>query len=247
MEKTLSAIQKNYKIYLIVFLLWKLLPIESNGQKLSLSGKSYYRQIFQEHYDDALQFISNNRWMADSLKVNSVDPNFALAIIFPELIRYSSIQDKMEMSGLLTLYVQYGEKYANFSVGRFQMKPTFAEQLEKDANNIKSQKGNAFNQTNTSEVRMERVKRLDDIYWQVKYLALFIKVMNSKYRQISWNSEEEKLKFYATAYNSGYSLCEEIINKRIGSDMFYTGIVKGNSCYNYADIAADYYSGARRK
>lgn len=186
-----------------------------------------------------MQFITDNAWMKDTLKKKGIEADFALAIVFPELIRYSEIQDKMEMSGLLTLYVQYGEKYANFSVGRFQMKPTFAEQLEKDAQVWPA--GKRYNLTNTPEARIERVNRLDKIDSQLNYLIIFLNVMDSKYQDISWNNKEDKLKFYATAYNSGYKLNDESIRKLSERKMFYTGMIKGDSLYNYADIVLSYY------
>jgi len=55
-----------------------------------------------------------------------------LSIVFPELIRFNAIQDKIETFALQSLYVKYGKDYANFSVGPFQVKPSFAESLEKD-------------------------------------------------------------------------------------------------------------------
>jgi len=228
-------------LFIIILITWNFLPITLHGQELSFSkDKVNYRQIFQDRYEDALKFVNENKWISDSLRVKGIDPDFALAIVFPELIRFSAIQDKMEVGGLLALYVQYGEKYADFSVGRFQMKPTFAEQLENDATKIPSLKCDSFNSANTSQARIERVNRLNDLKWQVKYLALFLKVMEDKYAYIKWDNEDERLKFYATAYNSGYTLGEEKILNRINSKMFYTGLIKGDICYCYAAIA-DYY------
>jgi len=241
MKQSLLATRKNYNIGLIVFFISILLPFESFGQKDQIKEGAYYQKIFQGRYDDALQFLDDNSWISDSLEKNGIDPNFAIAIIFPELIRYSSIKDKMELGGLLTLYVQYGEKYADFSVGRFQMKPTFAELLEKDFNSKHSYIKIKFNNSNTIEARIERIKRLSDIKWQVNYLAMFLNIMDTRYSEIRWESQEEKLRFYATAYNSGYKLSKEKIKQHICYNMFYTGLVKPDSCYNYADIVLDYF------
>ena len=46
-----------------------------------------------------------------------VDVRFRRQVIFPELVRYSAIRDKMEITLLKTLYRNLGEDYADFSVG----------------------------------------------------------------------------------------------------------------------------------
>jgi hypothetical protein len=243
MKKILSVIQRNYKYFPIVFFLFNILAINSYGQYLKFSEvNTNYRKIFLESYNEALQFLDDNTWISDSLQSKGIDPNFALSIIFPELIRYSAIQDKMEMGGLLTLYVQYGDKYADFSVGRFQMKPSFVEHLEDDANETHFIDSNLFNRTNTSQSRIERVSRLNDLKWQVDYLVLFIKEMDIRYGYIKWGLENDRLKFYATAYNSGYLLGEGKIREKMNAKMFYTGLTKGDNCYCYAAIAEDFYT-----
>lgn len=91
-----------------------------------------YRGIFGEKYTEAENYLINQHWISDSLKANGLFPDLAKAIVFPEVIRYSVIRNKLELHGLFTLYVQYGERYSDFSVGYFQMKPSFARQLELD-------------------------------------------------------------------------------------------------------------------
>ena len=49
------------------------------------------------------------------------------AIFFPELIRYSFIRDLLETTALEYLYIENGKNYADFSIGRMQMKPSFIE------------------------------------------------------------------------------------------------------------------------
>src|SRR5664280_3652904 len=61
-----------------------------------------YKEVFGNHYQIAEDFITSNRWMADTLKSNGIDPCTGLAIIFPELIRYSSIRDIIETCLLYT-------------------------------------------------------------------------------------------------------------------------------------------------
>ena len=64
----------------------------------------------------------------------------AISIIFPEIVRYSALRDKVEISLLKTLYVNLGEDYADFSIGQFQMKPSFAEAIRRKADSVLGRK-----------------------------------------------------------------------------------------------------------
>jgi hypothetical protein len=243
MRKILLLTLRSCKLHVGVAI-WILLPVV-NGQSVSVIGKAEdYKTIFGPKYSEALTYLHDNPWIADSLKSNHIDPEFAVAIVFPELIRYSALRDKFESGALFTLYVQYGQKYADFSVGRFQMKPTFVNQLESDMqrlfinNSINPLK---FDLTDSEKARLDRVKRLDSPLGQVKYLIYFVKVMDSLYEPRTWSSQTEKLKFYATAYNCGYTLTEAIIEERINRKTFYTTISKSAPYYCYAEIARDFF------
>lgn len=45
-------------------------------------------------------------------------------------MRYNALKDDIESESLKVLYVQFGKTYADFSIGVFQMKPSFAEGVE---------------------------------------------------------------------------------------------------------------------
>jgi hypothetical protein len=203
-----------------------------------------FRAAMGNKYKEAFLYLLSNTWMADTLVAYHVDPNFAYAVVFPELVRYSWIRDKMEMAGLFSLYIQYGDKYANFSVGRFQMKPSFVFQIEKDAIEsgiLKISTKEGFGVAFDKESRYCRVKRLDSDVWQVRYLVIFIKVLDRIYASKRWNNVDEKLKFYATAYNYGYRQSEGSIKKQIKNKSFYTSFLSGGPRYCYADISSEMY------
>ena len=93
-----------------------------------------YSEIFGEDWTKAETFEKENRsWMEPVLAKNHISYPLAIAIIFPEFVRYSALRDKMEISLLKTLYINLGEDYANFSIGQFQMKPSFAELIRDQA------------------------------------------------------------------------------------------------------------------
>ena len=66
----------------------------------------------------------------------------AIAVVFPELIRYSALRDKIEITLLKSLYIYKGDDYADFSIGQFQMKPSFAELIHKNVQLLKGQAKN---------------------------------------------------------------------------------------------------------
>lgn len=91
-----------------------------------------FEEIFGNNYEKAISFIEQEKAIPKKIESYGLPTKEVVAVIFPELIRYNSIQDKMETFALESLYVKYATDYANFSIGVFQMKPSFAEQIEKD-------------------------------------------------------------------------------------------------------------------
>jgi hypothetical protein len=206
-----------------------------------------YSKIFGHDYEYALTTIKENSWWTDTLKGDGLGPAYTLAVIFPELIRYSSIADYIEVQGLEVLYVQYGGDYADFSVGFFQMKPSFAEHIESDL--IKYSLPGIYpplstlkpDLSETVNARRDRVFRLKDEYYQLLYLEAFIRIMETQYPDSIFDSTEDKLVYYATAYNTGYFKDEAEIRKEISRNRFYVGMMATSSKYNYSDIALRFY------
>jgi len=205
-----------------------------------------YQKVFGENYSEALAFIKNNRWISDSIAIYGVDPQLAISIVFPELIRYSVLKDIIETHGLEVLYVQYGSKYADFSIGRFQIKPSFASRLEKDWDiHIKELKHlenriPSFDTTDNAKNRIQRIKRLKNENWQVKYLVMFIK-LNEQKPEITEYSLKQKLLFLASAYNVGYWYKADTIQSKGAKNYYHTNLIRPEVCYNYASISLYHY------
>ena len=84
-----------------------------------------YREVFGDDWKNAVSFEKENRnWMKPALEKYHISYPVAIAVVFPELVRYSALRDKMVITLLKTLYINLGSDYANFSIGRFQMKPS---------------------------------------------------------------------------------------------------------------------------
>jgi len=142
--------------------------------------------------------------------------------------------------------VQYGQEYANFSVSEFQIKPSFAEMIEIDfikklgvKESIVNFQINATDTVRNQENRSKRLKRIKSKTGMINYLCLFWKVMNSKYP--FWKNEEEKIKFFATAYNCGYWKSHEEIKSFQSKKFFHIGLLITSTKYNYPAIAWYYF------
>jgi hypothetical protein len=206
-----------------------------------------YPAIFGEKYTEAENYLKQNSWIAGVLHLSAADTQCALAVVFPEIVRYSSLQDRIQVRALKVLYVQYGRKYANFSVGRFQMKPSFIELLESDWNKLAGAEEKAaagipaFALSDRPEARGERVRRLDDMGWQARYLRLFMLVMKKRYGHLVFGRAEDRLRFYATAYNAGYASGEERIRLALEETHFHLELFAPKRTYNYADVAVSFF------
>lgn len=206
-----------------------------------------YRKIFSADYDKANQFLlDEGKWMDEIIRSFFLKPKEVKAIVFPELIRYNSIQDKIETFALESLYSQHGKAYANFSIGRFQIKPSFAENVEMDFLNLfgESELNSALkiapNDTiQNSTSRSARLKRIKDKETQLVYVCLFFKMMEKKYP--NWRKEEERIKFLASAYNSDYRKSAKEIKEFVSKKFFHTGITASKK-YCYADVAWYYFT-----
>src|SRR5665811_1506451 len=165
-----------------------------------------YQEVFGDDWKKAQAFERDNRsWMEPLLVKNHISYPLAIAIIFPELVRYSALRDKMEITLLKTLYVNLGEDYANFSIGQFQMKPSFAEMIREQSPAVSGRRsGITFKQKpdfdNIKDFRKSIVADLEDVKSEFNYLVAFIILCEKKYK-MNRNDEVIRLEFIATAYN----------------------------------------------
>lgn len=191
-------------------------------------------------YFDAVDYLRKNTWMADTLKDQRIQPAFAYAIVFPGMIKYSAIRDVMETGAIRTLYVQSGRKYSHYEIGRFQMKPSFAELVERSATRQKLTTYK-FDLKNNSKARGERARRLDSQVWQVRYLVMFIRLMDKRFSHIKWKSDGDKLRFYATAFSVGFNRDERTITRMMTTRSLLRKTKDANSKHRCGDVAHWFY------
>ena len=209
---------------------------------ITLRSASYCIQ-FKDAYRSALNFFKVN---SDVIRSESgrfgTNDTLLRVIVFPELTRYSMFRDFFETGGNELLYIKGGKAICDFSIGPWQMKPSFAEDVEgligKSADSLQFKLLVKYAATDEKGVRAERIARLKSLTWQCRYVCAFIAIEKSKIPQHL--SYEEQLKFYASAYNLGVYRSPAEITKWQQVKAFPYG--KGASQFAYADVALEYYN-----
>ena len=224
-----------YSSVLIFFFLFFSLPSEEN-----------YPQIFGDDYADALAFVEKNQALAlKTFNGDTLQAKKAWAIVFPELIRYSMVRDFFETSALEIFYVKNGKEAADFSIGPFQMKPSFIEELEKISEQKRPQiaKQIRIGEVDEKQSRKIRLERLKSLEWQILYLKSFISIYTEKENLFKLPSEKQVI-FIAHAYNHGISTSTEHLDTHNITDSnkyFPYGSKYPGKQYSYASIASYFF------
>jgi hypothetical protein len=167
--------------------------------------------------------------------------DFLFAIVAPEYTRYHYLRDRLESYSLKVLYVQGGASYANFSVGCFQMKPSFIEKLEQRVASDSLLRGKhaacLFADPGSRASRVTRLKRLSSVEWQLAYLVVFLDVVDATYPRASFADDEERLRFYATVYNRGFHETEQQLRAAERFSLF----PRSARQYRYSDVSVWFY------
>jgi len=227
------------RLYILIFL---FVASTNFLQSQSLN----YAEIFGDDWNKALIFESENRsWMAPLLAGNDIPYYLAIAVIFPELVRYSALRDKMEITVLKALYINLGDEYANFSVGRFQMKPSFATMIREQSSVFLGRKsGSLFKlgleNDDIQDFRKQIIAELEDPQTQFTYLIAFLKICEKKYR-LNRKDEPARIKFLSTAYNYGIDKTATRIDSMISRKFFNTRLFSTEN-YSYADVSIYWYN-----
>lgn len=204
-----------------------------------------YKILFGKNWIRAEKIVSENEaWIKEKASKFNIDYRVAVSVVFPELVRYSALRDKMETAMLKTLYINLGDEYADFSVGQFQMKPSFAGDINKSIDKIRDRrlrrlfrKQSSFD--NIREYRSSIVRDLESIERQFDYLIAFIKICEHEY-PLNMMTDEERIKFLASAYNCGLLKGEDYIRSMEGKKFFSTKLVPSEN-YSYTEISLFQY------
>jgi hypothetical protein len=214
-------------------------------EPVAFSQQTDYKSIFGRDWDKAEAFIAENEaWMRQLSDKYDISFPVAAAMVFPELIRYSALQDKIEITLLKTLYINLGNDYADFSIGPFQMKPSFGETIYEKAGSLKDKIRLRFKSGSYAgkirEYRASIVKDLEEPASQFLYLICFIKICEKVY-PIEKTDDSFRVKFLASAYNCGLGNSFEKIRDMADKKFFNTKLYKTEN-YCYSDISLYWYA-----
>ena len=136
-------------------------------------------------------------------------------MVWPEMERYSRLQDVMETAANYGTYITTGGG-PDYSIGLFQMKPSFVEAMEKAwmRSGLARQYELWFDTDDTVTARRIRISRLQKEEWQVIYVGVFLRLLYATYGSVNKRGEHtqdgletlpvaDQLRLAATAYNRG--------------------------------------------
>ncbi|MCD6068833.1 MAG: hypothetical protein K0S33_3659 [Bacteroidetes bacterium] len=230
-------------LFISLSIIWPLQP----------AGEEKFDLLFASDYKSALTYLAaNSSSFAQAGKKFGHSSELLSTIVFPELMRYSALKDVLETGALEMAYVEKGTEAADFSIGRFQMKPSFVEDLEIQLSKNDSLKKLyapviSFKIADARAARKERLKRLQSGTWQLIYLNCFVSLVQMKFPNENFQTASDSIRFYSTAYNSGYHRSSEQILSLEGKKYYPYGTAYNGKQYAYADVADYFYRNTYRK
>jgi hypothetical protein len=108
-----------------------------------------------------------------------------LAVIYPETTRYNDYSDLFETKMLEILYIKHGKEKVDFSIGVYQMKPSFFEKVEEFQRKYKIKEYNFTKYPwyfSAKDQRKERLSRMKSKQWQLTYAQLYIEIAEIKFK-----------------------------------------------------------------
>lgn len=211
-----------------------------------VSAAQPYRRQFDDEWKKAEETVCLGRetWH-DVFTSLDADPKVCESIVFPEILRWSKLRDMFEQAALKDRYVREGTAGADFSIGLYQMKPSFAEKVEGAwmKSPMCRQYGLYFDLMDTQEARRRRVERLSDERWQCVYLAVFVRLLEEREPSLASLPAADRVKLLATAYNRDFEASPDSLRKWSSDRTFHLEILptRNTKYHSYADIALEWY------
>jgi len=175
-----------------------------------------------------------------------VDPFEAEAIIFPEVLRWSGLKNSVEQAALRMFYIRDGKEGADFSIGLFQMKPSFAEKIECEWMNcpLRHVYRLYFGNIDDRHTRKERLDRLSDEQWQCVYLAMFMRLLLYKESSLACMDPAERIALMATAYNRDPDASLDQLRQYSKVRSFHFDLIpsSGTEYFSYQELSVDWYN-----
>jgi hypothetical protein len=229
------------------FLLLSALALLSSHASAPVTNFSGEKPPFLPDYSDAKIFFSANRSafaeICDRYDLPAVE---LLSVVAPENYRYARFRDWLETAGLELAYVHGGRDMVDFSIGPFQIKPSFAEDLEaaiaRDPDLARTFP-ELLPQAGVSQqmARQERLRRLEDTEAQMRYVCAFWSHTTARYPELARLSAESRIAFVGAAYNLGiHAPADEIRSWQTIRAFPYGRKSRAPQC-SYAEAAVAFY------
>jgi hypothetical protein len=201
-----------------------------------------YSKVYQDEFRKGNDFFNEKRAEFKKLANDiNIDERFIFSIVAPEIGHFNLLKNSLESNSLKVLYVQFGSQYSDFSIGPFQMKPSFIERCEKQISQdtfLLSKYAKCLIATkDTRTNRIERIRRLETLEWQMIYLSIFIEIVDRKFK-LKFNSVADELKFYSTVYNTGFQKSMADIEHEYTRKRFPN---MSDQKFNYSSVSLEYY------
>lgn len=204
--------------------------------------KKYHAEI-----KSADQFLSAHQQDINDITIRFHSPKSeVMAIVYPELLRYNLFRDFLETALLEELYVKGGVSIADFSIGPFQMKPSFVEDLEFHIEHIPALQNEfgfiaTYQSLNENHIRNERLKRLKSFEWQIYYAYCYYAIAQDCYAGLTFKNKSDQIAFFATAYNFGFNRAIDDINSWITVKAFPYGKKVPMDQLSYHSLSLHYF------
>lgn len=218
-------------------------PLLAQGQE--------FAEAYRPEYTEALQWVKTNKQLITKIFGHDAAP-LVLAIAFPEVVRYNELSNWLETQGLELAYVSGGSHRADFSIGPLQIKPSFAEFLEREQGRYCLPPALAAPFTSLqgqpATARRQRLERLKSTEGQLTYLLAFYQWATQHFaHELCGKPARERLRLLATAYNVGPQHSAATLRKAMHRKRFPYGKHYPGPQYNYADIAVFFFEHEARQ
>lgn len=204
-----------------------------------------YLAAYPSESGEALDYFRSHKieFIANTPGLTSEQRAMAAAIVAPEVSQFSTVLDFVQLRSLYVTYIYQGS--GDFSVGIFQMKPSFAERMESELTKDKSLRSKYSSwlaeigkSDNSVASRRARLERLESDVWHMRYLTIFYKVAERNTSNMRFTNSVERLRYYATLYNSGID-CTPAKVKRMQQKKLFP---RDARTHNYSEVAVEFYS-----
>ena len=206
-------------------------------------SQNKYLNFFKSDYFYAVNTLKDQEKKIDQIaKVYDIPSKTICSVVFPELLRYNNIKDFIETSSLETFYI--AGDLVDFSIGYFQMKPSFMEEIEQvvqQSSYLKEKYHVITTYSSKTNIKAQRLNRLKKTEWQVVYVCCLIDYLNATY-QLKNESPIDRLSFLSAAYNYGFNKPPEEIKSWETTKAFPYGKSYKGTKFSYSELALHYYN-----